>query len=89
MTAADWQIYTSTLAASVNYLDTKTGLSLWESFAYLHDSVHAEIHGNCLFFEWHRYFLKYAESRLQEIDPSFSFFYFDHSRVVCHLCYLI
>ena len=81
MTAQDWQIYSSTITAANNLLDPDTGLSIWESAAYLHNWVSMDIHGTCQFFFWHRYFLREVEKKLQTIDPRFSFFYFDHSRV--------
>jgi tyrosinase len=82
LTAAEWDTFVSTIQRAQTTRDTEfPNLSVWEAAAHVHNLASREIHWTCLFFPWHRAFLASMEQKLQKLNPSFSFPYFDSGRV--------
>ncbi|KAI8896081.1 hypothetical protein BC833DRAFT_118686 [Globomyces pollinis-pini] len=73
LTDGEWRTYIDTIRRSKE-------LGIWERAAQLHNTLNVEIHHNCLFFFWHRYFLADMERQLQTINPNFFFPYWDSAR---------
>ncbi|KAI8996030.1 hypothetical protein BC832DRAFT_542723 [Gaertneriomyces semiglobifer] len=80
MTAADWAVYRSTIQQATRIVDPATKKSLWDTMSDVHLQAASQIHGNAVFLYWHRYFVAWAEQKLQEIDPNFAFPYWAHER---------
>src|SRR6476661_38674 len=80
LTDAEWDVYLSTLVASTTTLDPDTGLSVWEAGVEMHRRGAMLVHGNPIFFFFHRYLVQWMERKLQSINPDFRFFYWDSSR---------
>lgn len=49
----------------------------WTTLAELYRNFLPQSHGNNFFLPWHRFFIRYAEMRLQEVDCSVTIPYFD------------
>jgi hypothetical protein len=79
LTEDDWKIYLDTVKAAMTKKDSKTGKTLWETANEKHAQVSA-LHSMDWFTYLHRYFLVWFERQLQEINPNFSFFYWDTAK---------
>lgn len=62
---------------AVKELATQKSPTVWRNLTYLYEKYIPQSHGNQFFLPWHRYFLRYAEMKLQEIDCSVTIPYFD------------
>ncbi|KAJ3177810.1 hypothetical protein HDU85_005721 [Gaertneriomyces sp. JEL0708] len=80
MTAADWAVYRSTIQQATRIVDPATKKSVWDTISDVHFQAAPQIHGNAVFLYWHRYYVAWAEQKLQEIDPNFAFPYWAHER---------
>ena len=69
-----------TIEQAVKKIDPTTNISIWETGMLKHMEIGHQIHGTPMFGYAHRYFLKWFETRLQTINPKFSFFYWDSSK---------
>ncbi|KAG8188974.1 hypothetical protein JTE90_010063 [Oedothorax gibbosus] len=70
MTAEEWKRYQD----SIKVLAAN---SAWQNLTDIYREFVPQSHGNLYFLPWHRFFIRYAEMKLQEIDCSVSIPYFD------------
>lgn len=78
LTEAEWTTYLTTIEKAVKTIDPESNLTIWEVGMLKHKDMGVQIHGGTPMFGYsHRYFLRWFELKLQEIDPNFAFFYWD------------
>jgi hypothetical protein len=84
LTPKEWKTFISTIQLAQNTPDPSgNGLSVWETAGQIHYDaaiIPNNIHGNCQFAFWHRYFLYEMEQRLRKLNPKFKFPYWESSR---------
>ncbi|KNC99358.1 uncharacterized protein SPPG_05604 [Spizellomyces punctatus DAOM BR117] len=81
LTQAEWNVYMTTIQkAMVTPYMPNSRISLWEYWAYIHNTQSPKIHGNSIFSLWHRWFIFYVERELRKINPAFSFPYWATDR---------